>query len=156
MADQNENKSFLGRGWSFPPTFITTGNIGVKMVENEEDIRQSLEILMSTSLGERTMLPEYGCDLHAYLFESINNSKMHFLKELIRTAIIKYEPRILLHDVIIDESEYLDGIIKINLDYSIETSNTRFNLVFPYYKVEGTDVPQLYQKSIQTLKASEI
>ncbi len=143
------NRSFLGRGWSFPPTFSKLGLAsGIEMVENEQDIRESLEVLLNTRLGERTMLPEYGCDLHSYLFDSISTSKMHFLRDIIRRAIITYEPRIELHDVIIDHSKYLDGIIKIKIDYSIETSNTRFNLVFPYYRVEGTSVPTLYQKHV--------
>ncbi|MBD78259.1 MAG: hypothetical protein CL840_05000 [Crocinitomicaceae bacterium] len=144
----NKDKSFLGRGWGFPPTFYNDDNGGIDMVEAEEDIKQSLEILMGTSLGERIMLPQYGSDLQRYLFESISNSKIHFLSELIRTAIINYEPRIILNEVVIDHSQYQDGIISIRLDYSIQTTNTRFNLVFPYYKVEGTDIPQLYHKQV--------
>ena len=143
----NKDKSFLGRGWSFPPTFNSKVG-GVTMVSEEEDIKQSLEILLGTSLGERIMLPEYGCDLHKYLFESISTSKIHFLQELIRTAILNYEPRIDLEEINIDHSDYLDGIIRINLDYSIQTTNTRFNLVFPYYKVEGTNIPQLYHQQV--------
>ena len=149
------NRSFLGRGWGFPPTFSGFAKEGVKMVENEQDIRESLEILIGTRLGERTMLPEYGCDIHSYLFDSISTSKMNFVKELIRTAILLYEPRIELHDVFIDHKKYLDGIIKINIDYSIETSNTRFNLVFPYYREEGTGIPMLYHKQVtQDVKTS--
>lgn len=126
------------------------------MVEKEVDIKQSLEILLNTSKGERIMLPNYGCDLQSFLFESINTTKMHLLQELIRTAILTYEPRIKLNDVIIDQTDYLEGIIKVKLDYTIETTNTRFNLIFPYYKVEGTDIPQLFQKHIiQTLVSEE-
>ena len=141
-------KSFLGTGWSFPPTFHNSGNVGIEMVENELDIRQSLEILLSTGVGERIMLPEYGCDLQAYLFDSISNSKIHFLKDLITTAIINYEPRIELNKLTIDHSDYQEGIIRISIDYTIETTNTRDNMVFPYYKVEGTDIPQRYQKQV--------
>ncbi|UTW66996.1 GPW/gp25 family protein [bacterium SCSIO 12643] len=144
----NKDKSFLGRGWSFPPTFSNKNTRGVVMVEGEKDIKQSLEVLMCTSLGERTMLPEYGCDLQTYLFDSISNSKKYFLKELIKDAIINYEPRIELNDIIIDATDYQDGIIRVKLDYTIRTTNTRFNLVFPYYKIEGTDIPQLYHKQI--------
>jgi len=113
------DNSFLGRGWSFPPTFHNYGNSGVVMVEKEEDIKQSLEILLNTSLGERIMLPEYGCDLQSFLFESISNSKIYLLKEMIRSAIIHYESRIELNDVIIDHSDYQDGIIRIKLDIVI-------------------------------------
>lgn len=142
------NKSFLGKGWGFPPTFNNKNNRGIEMVHGETDIKQSLEILMSTSLGERTMLPEYGCDLQTYLFESISNSKRYFLRDLIKDAILNFEPRIQLNEVIIDSSGFQEGIIRIKLDYSVRTTNTRFNLVFPYYKIEGTDIPQLYHKQI--------
>lgn len=126
------------------------------MVENEQDIKESLHILLNTSLGERTMLPQYGCDLQSYLFDAISTSKIHFLKDLIRRAILTYEARIELHEVHIDISDYQDGIIRIKLDYSIETSNTRFNLVFPYYRVEGTNLPSLYQQhAVQSLKKVE-
>ncbi len=145
MAKDN---SFLGRGWSFPPTFNNGPIVGVEMVENEVDIHQSLEILLNTSKGERIMLPDYGCDLQTFLFESINDSKMHLLKEIVRSAIVTYEPRIALNDVIVDYSDYQDGIVRIKLDYTILSSNTRFNLVFPYYKVEGTNIPQLYHKQV--------
>jgi hypothetical protein len=150
------NESFLGRGWSFPPTFSTHEATGVKMVENEIDIKQSLEILFNTSLGERVMLPEYGCELNRYLFDSISTSKIHFLRELIRSAILKYEPRITVNDILIDSKDYLDGIMSIHVAYTIQSTNTRFNIVFPYYKVEGTDIPQLYHKHVrQTIENEE-
>jgi len=150
-----KNKTFLGRGWAFPPTFHKQSAQPVAMAEGVEDIRQSLEILMGTVLGERIMLPDYGSDLQAYLFKSISNSEVHFLKELIRTAIVNYETRIELEEVQLDYSDYQEGIIKIGLNYSVETTNTRFNLVFPYYQVEGTHIPQLYRKNIQSEALAE-
>lgn len=151
MANKN---SFLGKGWSFPPTFHKESYFGIEMVENQIDIQQSLEILLNTSKGERVMLPDYGCDLQTFLFESINDSKIHLLKEIIRSAIVTYEPRVELNDVIVDYSDYQDGIIRIKLDYIVESTNTRFNLVFPYYKVEGTNIP-LYYKQVTHSKVSE-
>lgn len=137
--------SFLGRGWSFPPTFSKDG---VDMVAAEEDIEQSLHILLTTNLGERIMLPDYGSDLYAYLFEEISTSKTYFIQEVIAKAIINYEPRIELIDVTIDQTEYLDGIVRIKVNYCIRSTNTRFNLVFPFYKTEGTVIPNLYSKTV--------
>ncbi|WP_394749657.1 GPW/gp25 family protein [Spongiimicrobium salis] len=148
-------KSFLGTGWAFPPTFHNDVKSGVAMVSNEEDIRQSLRILLHTRLGERIMQPKYGCDLYTYLFESISNSREHLIKEVIRTAILKFEPRIKLLAIRLDESDYLEGIIRIHLDYKVPLSNTRFNLVFPYYKVEGTDIPLLYREKTTAVKNHE-
>ena len=152
----NKDKSFLGRGWGFPPTFSKLGEVGIVMVEDEEDIKQSLEILLSTGLGERMMLPNYGCDLQSYLFEPTSNSQIYFLKELITTAIINYESRIELNDVLIDHTDYQDGVIRIKVDYTIERTNTRFNLVFPYYKMEGTNIPQLYHKQVAQLQEQDL
>lgn len=100
-----KDKSFLGRGWSFPPTFNNYGTGGVEMVEKEEDIKQSLEILMNTNKGERMMLPDYGCDLQSFLFESISSSNLHLLQDMIRTAILNYESRIEVNNVIVDHKE---------------------------------------------------
>lgn len=144
-----KDNSFLGRGWAFPPTFHKDSKSGVEMVSDEKDIEQSLQILLNTKLGERIMQPKYGCDLYAYLFESISNSRVYLITEMLRTAIVKYEPRIKLIAVDMDETDYLDGVIKINLDYLIRLTNTRFNLVFPYYRVEGTDISDLFKKQIQ-------
>lgn len=146
----HSNKKFLGRGWSFPPTFAHTAGRGeVSMVANEIDIRQSLEILLNTSLGERVMMPEYGCDIRSHLFESISATKNHFLKESIRVAILTYEPRIILNEIALDNRDYLEGIVKVSIDYTIESSNTRFNLVYPFYREEGTNIPRLYRDGIQ-------
>jgi len=135
-------ESFLGTGWSFPPSFNKAG--GVELVSNDIDIKQALQILLSTSLGERTMLPKYGCDLSDYLFSSISDSNLYLIQEQITSAIINFEPRVTVNSVQIDQTQYLDGILSILVDYSVITTNTRFNLVFPYYKLEGTDIPQLY------------
>ena len=141
-----KENSFLGTGWSFPPTFHKHEAGGVEMVANEKDIEQSLEILLATRIGERIMLPPFGCDLYSYLFNSISTSETHLITDVIRTAIIQYEPRITLIAVHLDESDYLDGIVRINLDYKIRLTNTRFNIVFPYYKIEGTDTPHWSKK----------
>ncbi|TNE54005.1 MAG: hypothetical protein EP338_08935 [Bacteroidetes bacterium] len=136
------SKSFLGKGWAFPPEFDKQK--GIEMVSDYKDIAQSLHILMNTSLGERVMLPEYGCNLFDYLFEPISTSRDYMIRDMIKTAIINYEPRVVLNEVSVDQSGYQDGIIRIRVDYTVRANNTRFNLVFPYYKVEGTGVPTLY------------
>lgn len=144
------NESFLGRGWSFPPTFDPNIEYGVEMVDNTDDIKQSLIILFNTNPGERIMLPEYGSALNKYLFDSISNSRRHLIREMIRTAILKFEPRITVNSIDIESSadDQRAGIIKIKVNYSLQSSNTRFNLVFPYYKVEGTNLPQLYTQGV--------
>jgi phage baseplate assembly protein W len=153
MSDRyKQSKSFLGTGWAFPPTFHDDGLTGVEMVSDVHDIKESLIILLNTNLGERIMLPEYGSELQHYLFDIISNSKLHLLKSVIRTAILRYEPRITTNDVIIDQKDYQEGIIRVMIKYTVKSNNTRFNLVFPYYKIEGTNIPVLFHKQV-TLSA---
>ncbi len=133
------NLPFLGRGWSFPPTFNRTAS-GVEMLEDEADIVSSLEVLLSTAQGERVMLPQYGCNLDELLFENLDTRMKTLMADKVESAILYHEPRIELENVVLDESRELVGVVLINIVYRVKTTNSRFNLVFPYYKLEATDV----------------
>lgn len=144
----SDNKQFLGRGWRFPPTFDhahgVTGVTGeVDMVSAEEDIRQSLMILFSTAPGERVMLPRYGCPLHLHVFDGMNQHTMTQLRGLISDAVLRYEPRIDLEDIVFDTGGALDGQLRIRLVYMVRQTNARSNMVFPFYFSEGTNVRRI-------------
>lgn len=136
MTKQN---SFLGTGWSFPPSFdINTRNI--EMVSEEEDIRQSLNILLSTSLGERAMQPKYGCNLNDYLFEPLNSTVIGYIKDLVEHAILYYEPRIVAEKIEVtaqESMEIIEGRFTISIEYLIPETNSRFNFVYDYYSNEA-------------------
>lgn len=143
MAENRFIKSsaaFLGRGWGFPVTF-SRGLKGVKMLQAEEDINNSLEILLATALGERIMQPGYGCNLDKLIFEPLDNTFSTFITDQIRTAILFNEPRVTLDniDYILDNAA---GRIDISIDYTIIATNSRANLVYPFYLNEGTDISQ--------------
>ncbi|MBV5304454.1 MAG: GPW/gp25 family protein [Chlorobium sp.] len=130
---------FSGRGWSFPPTFNRTTS-GVEMLEGEADIVSSLQVLLSTIQGERVMLPQYGCNLDELLFENLDMRMKTLMADKVESAILYHEPRIELENVLLDESEEVEGVVLINIVYRVKTTNSRFNLVFPFYKLEATDV----------------
>jgi hypothetical protein len=135
----DRDKAYLGTGWSFPPAFDKATK-RVSLVSAEKDIDESLEILLSTSLGERVMQPEYGCNLKDYQFESMDNSFLGFIKDLVERAILYYEPRIRLEKVEITDAgsiELFEGLIKINVHYQIESTNTRYNYVYDFYLREA-------------------
>ena len=136
-----EDKTFLGRGWAFPPTFKSQ-MATIDMVSNENDIYQSLRILLTTEVNERIMRSDFGCDLTALLYENISITLLTKIKGLIQLAILKYEPRIDLIDVnfLSDENEINNGIIHIEVEYMVRATNSRKNFVFPYYLEEGTFV----------------
>jgi len=131
--------SFLGTGWSFPPRFEKQTN-WVELVSDEDDIRESLIILLSTRPGERVMNPLYGCNLDDLLFAPLNLTLKTYVVDLIETAILYFEPRIDLNKIEINENNDLEGELLIELDYTVRSTNTRRNLVYPFYRGEGTDV----------------
>lgn len=134
-----EEKSFLGIGWGFPPTFDKE-NAEVIMVTKEEDIRQSLHIFFQTNIGERLMRSDYGCVIHNYLFDRTDDNLLGRLSFEIKQGLKTYEPRIIVHDVTTSKSNELDGLISINIDYEIHSNNVRDNIVFPFYINEGTEI----------------
>ncbi|MEN6622492.1 MAG: GPW/gp25 family protein [Smithella sp.] len=133
------NNEFLGRGWSFPPAF-NRNLAGVEMIEEEADIVSSLEILLSTAQGERVMLPQYGCNLDELVFESLDTRMKTLTADKVESAILYHEPRIELEKVRLDDTGELEGIVLIEIIYRVKSTNSRFNFVFPYYKLEGTDI----------------
>src|SRR5262245_35378741 len=120
------DRTFLGRGWSFPPTFDRDLS-SVEMLEQEADIASSLEILLSTAQGERVMLPQYGCNLDELVFENLDTRMKTLMADKVESAILYHEPRIELESVGLDDSRELDGIVLIEITYRVKTTNSRFN-----------------------------
>lgn len=134
-----DNGGFLGQGWSFPPTFVKGGVNTLELVKAEEDIKQSLQILLSTTLGERVMRADFGADLKQQIFEPMDSAFGPYVTSIIRTAIVQYEPRINLDSV--DASISAEsGMIELTISYTILSTNNRANIVYPYYLTEGTNI----------------
>jgi phage baseplate assembly protein W len=133
------NRPFLGRGWSFPPTFNRT-EAAVEMLAEEADIASSLEILLTTARGERIMLPQYGCNLEELVFESLDTRMKTLMADKVESAILYHEPRIDLERIRLDDSRETEGVVLIEVVYRVKSTNSRFNFVFPYYRLEGTDI----------------
>lgn len=131
------NQSFLGTGWSFPPTF-SAGGADVVMVSGNEDIEQSLQILLSTRLGERVMKDDFGCDLHDLLFEEIDQGLVNNITRMITDAILYHEARINLDDLDVSESESEAGLLLISISYTVRNTNSRYNMVYPFYINEAS------------------
>jgi len=143
----NGSKSFLGTGWAFPPEFelrqgemtLRQGEVSeylvssVRMVSEDEDIRQSLWILLSTNPGERVMFPAFGCGIRAHVFATVTEGMIAELKDLVERAILLFEPRINLENLDVYVRDALDGILDINISYTIRTTNTRGNMVYPFW-----------------------
>lgn len=129
---------FLGTGWSFPPEFDKMQG-GPRMSSGEVDIYESLNILLSTMQGERIFEIHYGCDLTSMMFETLTLATRTTMAENIKKAIVLYEPRIIV-DNIDFEAALHEGIVYIHVTYITRSTNTRTNMVYPYYLKEGTEL----------------
>lgn len=134
----NDNSEFIGKGWSFPPAFDKDTGSTV-MSTGVQDIFESLHILLSTTIGERVMRPDYGCNLKDYVFDPMNVAMEAYIKRLVEDAIIYFEPRITLEKVNVDLKD-TEGVMWINVDFRIDATNSRANYVYPYYIKEGTNI----------------
>lgn len=136
MAKLNDtNNPFLGTGWSFPPRFSKIKK-GVELVSGEGDIQESLRILLATQVGERFLQPKYGCNLDELIFEPLNTTVKTYIRGLVKQAILIYEPRIELEDVEIETLDEPAGKIELVVYYRVRATNSRSNLVFPFYQGE--------------------
>ena len=131
--------SFLGTGWSYPPEFVLETS-EVLMTSDEEDIEASLKILLGTAVGERFLNPKYGLDLHEMLFEPMSTTMTTFVKDQAKIALLIYESRINLLALELDTSGQLEGRVSIVVDYEVRATNSRFNLVYPFYLSDASEV----------------
>ncbi|MBR3607410.1 MAG: GPW/gp25 family protein [Lachnospiraceae bacterium] len=127
MAD----KAFLGMGMKFPPQINpATGRFVVST--NEESVKESIYLILMTQKSERFLRPEFGSDLLSYTFMDINLTSVSILKRNITDQLLSQEPRI--GDITIEtDSTTKPGCLILNIGYTIIESNTRDNLVFPFY-----------------------
>lgn len=127
---------FLGTGWSFPPTFHHSEK-GVSLTSAETNIQECMAAILSTLPGERILHPDFGCDLHQFVFEEKDQRLITGLQTYISDAILYYEPRIEVNEVEVEEDSEIPGCLQITIDYTVKTTNSRNNLVFPFYLDEA-------------------
>ena len=132
----SSSKSFLGRGFSFPPK-IDSATGRFVMVEDEEDIRQSIYIILMTRMKERAMLPDFGSNLQDYIFGLPDSEFEVRINREIQDALMRYEPRIVNVSIQMDQRDLKNGVIYFQISYLVRSTNNPNKLVFPYYLEEG-------------------
>lgn len=135
MADLEADKAFLGAGWAFPIQVNAEGEIALASLE--EDVRQSILIIAGTALGERVMRPDFGCGLQRLVFEPVSLATMALVKHQVETALIDWEPRIDLDEIRVTTDPAARDRLLIEVFYRVRATNTFYNLVFPFYLIEG-------------------
>lgn len=123
---------YIGVGWSFPPRFNKVMR-GVEMVSGQQEIEESLAVLFSTQLNERLFHGDYGCSMIDYQFAVCNSVTVMRIENMISYAVKKFEPRITLDNVGVDVDEIMNGKLTISLDYTINATNSKYNMIYPYF-----------------------
>ena len=122
---------FEGRGWQFPIRVDDAGAIAE--AGEEAKVRQSIEIILRTAPGERVMRPDFGCGIHDLVFDTISGATIGRVASVVARALATWEPRIDVLDVNAQQDADQPNRILIEIDYQVRSTNSRLNLVFPFY-----------------------
>jgi Bacteriophage baseplate protein W len=128
-------QEFLGVGWKFPVQVDGAGNIAMSAFE--QDIREAIRIILSTTKGERTMRPDFGCGIHDFVFDSMSTTTLGLIETSVREALIQWEPRIELLNIRVSTEAAEVGQLLVGIDYRVRATNNEFNLVYPFYLTES-------------------
>ena len=128
-------QAFLGSGWAFPIALSETG--GIAASQNDVKIRESIGLILSTAKGERVMLPEFGCDIHDFPFAVVNTATLTMMKTAVKDALMIWEPRIEVLGVEAETTDLRQGVLYLQVNYRIRTTNAEQNLVYPFYLRPG-------------------
>jgi uncharacterized protein len=124
----------IGRGWKFP--IKVNAKCGLSYSDGPDRVQDAIWIILSTSAGERLMRPDFGGGVEDYVFQPNSTVVQTQLAATIREALVKWEPRIELTGVRVDEGDQ-PSLVLVSIDYRLRTTNEIFNLVYPLYLQEG-------------------
>jgi len=126
-------RAFLGIGWGFPIAPDATG--GLARSAEEQGVRESIGLILSTAKGERVMRPDFGCGIHDLVFERNTAATAGRVTQAVREALLFFEPRIVVQDIEVEARG--SEVMEISIDYVIRSTNTAANFVFPFYLERG-------------------
>jgi uncharacterized protein len=129
----SSSEEFIGSGLAFPLRVTTTGNVA--LVSREREIEESIALILGTAPGERPLRPEFGCAIHDYVFAPADAATAGEIANAVRRALLRWEPRIEVGDVIVTPDPANDGLLYVDVGYRIRHANDPRNLVFPFYVI---------------------
>ena len=131
------SEEFIGAGWAFPVRTDATGRVA--LVTHDREIEESIRLILGTAFGERPMRPDYGCAIHDYLFAGVDSDIAGRMAMAVRSALVRWEPRIAVTDVTIQFDPENTALIYIDVRYAVGETNDPRNLVFPFYTIPAED-----------------
>jgi len=127
----------IGTGIGFPLRVDARG--ALKLVSDDEDVREAIVLILATAPGERPMRPEFGCGIHEYVFDTIDAHTMGRLEYEVRIALDRWEPRIDVTGIRFDLGGAGEGVVAIEIDYRLRATNDLRNLVYPFYLIPAEE-----------------
>ena len=138
-VQQAQSAGFLGSGWSFPPTF-EVGNFQLNMAQQQTSIEQSINLILNTRQGERSLNPGFGSTLHSFVFRSFSSTLQSEVIEAVKVALRDYEPRVKVDSVTISVENDDSTLLAVWIEYTIRQTNSRQNHVYPFALTEATQL----------------
>ena len=136
MDNQTDHSSeFLGAGIAFPLHVNENGLIAMNALEDH--VRQSILLILQTAKGERVMRPDFGARLSDLTFEPVTQSTITLAQHYVKEALTRFEPRIVISKVAITVNPQEPDHLLIGLQYRVRSTDTTFNLVYPFYIERG-------------------
>jgi phage baseplate assembly protein W len=134
VPTSSRKRDHLGVGWAFP---IRPVGGRLQFVRYEEDVVQSINLILETARRERIMRPDFGGGLRDYVFASNGPQTQRAIEAEVRRALVEHEQRIDVESVHATASPDTPNLLLIEIDYVVRSNNSTFNLVFPFYLTEG-------------------
>jgi uncharacterized protein len=128
----------LGSGLAFPLSVDHRG--GIALARGEDDVQQAIGVILGTVPGERPMRPEFGCEIHQLVFDTIDAEMIGKMDAAIRVALDRWEPRIDVVGIDFDLTQAAEGVLEIDLRYRIRSSSREHNLVYPFYVIPAEEL----------------
>lgn len=125
------SEPFLGTGWRFPILPDEAGRLGYAV--GEQSIEHCLRALLLTAAGERVMRPDFGTRAQESVFAPGSVQNLRDLERSIADAVRTYEPRVDLDSVRAETDPLDESRVTVSVEYRIRRTNTKANLVFPFY-----------------------
>lgn len=124
------------KGWKFPiQVDEVTGKI--KTVEDNEDIKQSVRIILETQKNERKIYPNFGTDLRSYMFEVVDHVFISNISNTIESSIKMWATHLEDMNVAVNASSGAISKIEVNIDYITDIEPIQERI---YKRIDKNDI----------------
>ncbi len=126
-------QDIVGRGWAFPPQVGAQG--GMALTSERTELNQAIQIILSTSPGQRVMRPTFGCRLQDLIFEPNNSHTAARARRYVEEALGMWEPRIDVTEVNVRPDPDETSRLLIEIAYKVKATYDQRSLVYPFYLI---------------------